>query len=95
MCNCCLKLYFQTFKQSLSLSYLAVSENFLNQWMTETVVCNNKLKKLMTEGGDRGCCVMIWVIIWVIMLARVWGLMMGYIDGGGAGWSEGGVMLRL
>ena len=59
MCNYCFKLYFQTFKQSLFLLYSAVLENFLNWWMAETVACNNKLKKLMTEDGGEGCCVMI------------------------------------
>ena len=62
--------------------------------MTEVVACNNKLKRLMTESGGRDCCVMIWVITWAIMLARVWGSMMEYISIG-AGWSESGVALRL
>ena len=30
--------------------------------MAEAVACNNKLGKLITEGGDRGCYIMIWVI---------------------------------
>ena len=84
MCNHCLKLYSQAFKQSLSSLYSAVSESFLNQWMTEIIACNNKLKKLMIEGGDEGYCVMIWVITWAIMLARVWGSMGEYIDEGRA-----------
>ena len=62
--------------------------------MAEAVVCNNRLRKLMIEGGDGGCCVMIWAITWATMLARVWGSMVGYISIG-AGWSEGEVMLRL
>ena len=62
--------------------------------MAEAIACNNRLENLMTEGGNRGCCVMIWVIIWVTMLARVWRSMVGYIDGE-ADWSEGRVVLRL
>ena len=53
--------------------------------MAEAVACNNKLRKLITEGGGRDYCIMIWVIIWATMLTRVWGSMMGYIDEGGAG----------
>ena len=53
--------------------------------MAETVACNNKLKKLMTESKNENCCVMIWVITWTIMLAKVWESMMRYIGEGGAG----------
>ena len=63
--------------------------------MAEAVACNNRLRKLIIENGNKDCCVMIWAIIWVTMLARVWGSMVGYISGGGAGWSEGEVMLKL
>ena len=63
--------------------------------MTEAVACNNKLRKLMIKDGSGDCCVMIWVIIWAIMLTRIWESMMGYIDKGGADWSEGRVVLRL
>ena len=63
--------------------------------MTKAVACNNKLKKLMIENEGRDCCVMIWIIIWATMLVRVWGSMVRYIGGGGAGWSESGVALRL
>ena len=63
--------------------------------MTEVIACNNKLRKLMTESGGRGCCVIIWVITWATILARVWESMGEYISRGGADWSEGEVMLRL
>ena len=83
------------FKLSLSLSYSTVLESFLNQWMAEIIACNNRLKRLITEGGGESCCVMVWVIIWAIMLTRVWGSMMKYIGREGADWSESRVMLRL
>ena len=63
--------------------------------MAEAVACDNRLRKLMTESGGRDCCVMVWAIIWATMLARVWESMMGYISEGGAGWSEGEMVLRL
>ena len=50
--------------------------------MTEAVACNNELRRLMTEGKGRDCCVMVWVITWTTILARVWGSMMRYIDVG-------------
>ena len=62
--------------------------------MTEAVACNDKLRKLMTEGGGGGYCVMVWVIIWAIMLARVWESMMRYISIE-ADWFEGKMMLGL
>ena len=62
--------------------------------MTEAITCNNKLRKLMTEGEGRGCCVMIWVIIWVIILARVWESMMRYISIE-ADWFKNEVVLKL
>ena len=63
--------------------------------MAEAVACNNELKRLMIKNEDEGCCVMVWVIIWAIMLARVWESMVGYIGEGGADWFEGEVMLKL
>ena len=63
--------------------------------MTEAVACNSKLKKLMTEDGGRDCCVMVWIIIWAIMLVKVWGSMMKYISREGAGWFKNEVALKL
>ena len=63
--------------------------------MTEIIACNNKLKKLMIEGGDESCCVIIWVIIWATMLVKVWGLIMEYISRGGADWFKDEMVLRL
>ena len=94
MCNCCFKLCFQVFKQSLFLSYSVMSENFSNWWITETVACNNRLGKLIIENEGEDCCIMICAIIWAIMLARVWGLMVKYISEG-ADWFEGEVALKL
>ena len=62
--------------------------------MAETVVCNNKLKKLMTEDEGRGCCVIIYIITWTTMLARVWGSMIKYISRE-ADWFKGRVVLKL
>ena len=63
--------------------------------MAEVVACNKKLRKLITKDKDKGCCVMICVITWATMLARVWGLMMKYIDEREADWFENEIMLRL
>ena len=63
--------------------------------MAEAVVCNNKLKRLMIKSEGRNYCVIIWVITWATMLARVWELMMRYISEEGAGWFESRVMLKL
>ena len=63
--------------------------------MTETVVCNNELKKLIIENESRDCCVMIWDIIWVTILIRVWKSIMRYIDRGEADWFENRMMLKL
>ena len=63
--------------------------------MTEAVACNNELKRLMTEGGGRDCYVIVWIIIWITMLARVWKSMVEYIGRGGAGWFEDEVALKL
>ena len=63
--------------------------------MTEAVVCNNKLKKLMIKNRSKDYYVMIWVIIWAIMLTKVWKSMVKYIGGGGADWFESRVALKL
>ena len=63
--------------------------------MAEAVACDNRLKKLIIENESEDCCVMIWIIIWATMLAKVWESMMEYIDEWGADWSEGRVALRL
>ena len=63
--------------------------------MAGTVACNNELKRLMIESEDESCYVIIWAITWATMLARVWGSMIEYIGGGGAGWFKDEVMLEL
>ena len=59
MCNYCLKLCFQAFKQSLSLSYSVMLKSFLNWWMAGAVACNDELGRLIIKSGGEGCCVMV------------------------------------
>ena len=62
--------------------------------MAEAVACNNELRKLIIEDEDGNCYVMIWVIIWATMLAKVWKSMMEYISRE-ADWFENEVILKL
>ena len=49
----------------------------------------------MIENGGEDCCVIVYVIIWAIMLAKVWKSMIRYIGEGGTDWFESEVVLRL
>ena len=49
----------------------------------------------MIENESEDCCVIIWVIIWATMLARVWESIVKYIDEREADWSENEVVLKL